>query len=190
MASPRTRSQEPRDRERNARLADWIAREKIAYLNVVARRKGAPEWQIDDVVQSGLANFFRAFPGPDVREKALAYCARCVASEASKARRRQARKESHDTPIPELVRGDFVGTEDAVALADDGAVDPAARAVERERIAELRARLSGLPEDQRALLALVAAGYGHAEIARMSGLSERQIRKRIHKANRSLGEGG
>lgn len=188
MASPPTRSQEPRDRERNARLADWIAREKVAYLNAVARRSGAPEWQIADVVQSGLANFLRAFPGPEVRGAALAYCACCVSSEASKARRRHARKESHDTPIPARQRGDLLGGAEELALADVDGQDPADTALENERLAELRARLIGLPDDQRAVVILSAAGYAPAEIAELRGLSVRQVRKRIEKANRRLRE--
>lgn len=189
MARPRTPREKRPDGERNARLADWIARERAAYLYAVARRSGAPDWQLADVVQSGLSNFLRAFPGPDVREAALAYCASCVASEASKARRRYARKESHNSSIPERERGDLAGSAAEVALADVEALEPADIVVERARIAELRKLLAELPEDQRAVVILSAAGYAAAEIAQLRGLSERQVRKRIEKANRRLREG-
>jgi RNA polymerase sigma factor (sigma-70 family) len=188
MASPRTRSQEPRDRERNVRLADWIAREAMTYLNVVARRAGAPEWQLDDVVQSGIADFLRGFPGPDVREKALAYCGRCVASQASKARRRFARKESHEAPVPEREGGEVLGGVDEVTLRDGEGLDPAEAIVEHERLVELGRRLEELPEDQRAILFLGALGYGLEEIAKLRGLSVRQVRKRVEAANRRLRE--
>jgi len=190
MARPRTPGQKNPDHERNTRLAEWLAREKRAYLRAVARRTGAPEWQIEDVVQGGLGNFFRAFPGPDVHEAALAYCASCVASEAMKARRRYGRKESHEAPMPERERGDVAATAEDLALLDVDSQDPAEAIIERERIDGLRDRLAELPDDQRAVLVLAAAGYGIAEIGKRCDLSERQVRKRIEKANRHLREGG
>ena len=186
MASPRTRNQELRDRERNERLADWIAREKLTYLNAVARRSGAPDWQIADVVQSALTNFFRAYPGPDVPEAALAYCARCVATESWKARRRHARKEGHETPVPERERNDRLGTGEELGLVDPDWLDPLDTVIEHERIEALRQRLAELPDDQRTVVALAAAGYSPAEIAELRGLSVRQVRKRIEKGNRRL----
>lgn len=182
MARPRTPSERNPD-ERNARLAEWLVGEKLSYLRAVAVRCGAPEWQLDDVVQGALLNFYRAFPGPDVREKALAYCAACVASETSKARRRYARKESRQEAMPEREGGE------PLAIRDESAVDPAEAMVERERVVSLRGRLDQLPADQRAVVLLAAAGYGPAEIAMLRGLTVRQVRKRIEKANRALRDG-
>lgn len=184
MARPRTPSEHSPDSGPNARLADWIAREKGAYLRATARRAGAPEWKLEDVVQAGLLDFCRAFPGPDIREKALAYCAACVASEASKARRRYARKESNESAMPERAE-----TFEPVALEDPAAADPADAVIERERLAQLRERVQALPNDQRAVIVLAAAGYSPAEIAELRGLTVRQVRKRIEKANRRLREG-
>lgn len=183
MARPRTPSERNPDDKRNARLAEWLTREKRAYLRAVAVHSGAPEWQLDDVVQGALLNFYRAFPGPDVREKALAYCAACVVSETSKARRRYARKESREEAMPERESGA------ALAVVDENAEDPAEAVVERERVARLRSRLQRLPADQRAVILLGAAGYAPAEIAKLRGLTVRQVRKRIEKANRTLRDG-
>lgn len=182
MARPRTPSDRNPDDERNARLAEWLVSEKHSYLRAVAVRRGAPEWQLDDVVQGALLNFYRAFPGPDVRERALAYCAACVASETSKARRRYARKESREQAMPERESGE------PLAILDENAEDPADAVVERERVARLRSRLEELPPDRRAVILLAAAGYAPAEIAELRGLTVRQVRKRIEKANRSLSE--
>ncbi|MQA74175.1 MAG: sigma-70 family RNA polymerase sigma factor [Solirubrobacterales bacterium] len=181
MARPRTPSERNPDGERNARLTEWLMTEKRQYLRAVAVRAGAPEWQLEDVVQGALLSFYRSFPGPDVPEKALAYCAACMASETSKARRRYARKESREQAMPERpVSGE------SEPIRDEGAADPAEAVLEGERIAELRRRLERLPADQRAVLLLAAAGYGPAEIAMLRGLTVRQVRKRIEKANRAL----
>jgi RNA polymerase sigma factor (sigma-70 family) len=182
MPRPQTPSERNPDDERNTRLTEWLATEKRSYLRAVAVRSGAPEWQLADIVQSALLNFYRAFPGPDVREKALAYCAACVVSEVSKARRRYARKEIREHAMPEHESGE------PVAIADDCVEDPAEAAIEAERLASLRQRLAKLPADQRAVILLAAAGYGPAEIAQLQGLTVRQVRKRIEKANRALRE--
>ncbi|MGH2986888.1 MAG: sigma factor-like helix-turn-helix DNA-binding protein [Solirubrobacterales bacterium] len=50
-------------------------------------------------------------------------------------------------------------------------------------------RLERLPADQRAVILLAAAGYSPTEIAAFRGLTVRQVRKRIEKANRALREG-
>jgi RNA polymerase sigma factor (sigma-70 family) len=186
MPRPRTPNERRRDEQRNARLANWIAREKASYLAAVAWRAGAPKWLSEDVVQSGLTSFVRAFPGPDIREAALAYCAKCVASEASKACRRYGRKESREAPMRTSERNDLVGTIEEIAMVDDDAADPADMVVERERLAALRELLGELPADQRAVVFLSAAGYAPREIAELRGLTERQVRKRIEKANRRL----
>lgn len=182
MPRPKTPSERNPDDERNARLSEWLGREKVSYLRAVAVRSGAPEWLLTDILQTALLNFYRAFPGPDSPEKALAYCAACVVSETSKARRRYARKEGHEDAIPEREGGE------QALIGDESATDPAEAAIEAERIATLRERLNALPEDQRAVVVLAAAGYRPAEIAELRGLSLRQVRKRIEKANRALGE--
>ena len=181
MARPRTPSEKRQYDERNAGLVEWLVREKSAYLHGVAVCAGAPSWRLEDVVQAGLLDFYRAFPGPEVHEAALAYCAACVASQASKARRRYARKESHETGVLEHAE-----TREQAAVSDHGVRDPAEQVVERERIADLRERVAQLPEDQRAVVVLAAAGYSPAEIAELRDLSLRQVRKRIEKANRRL----
>jgi RNA polymerase sigma factor (sigma-70 family) len=183
MARPQTPNERSPENERNARLTEWLATEKRSYLLATARRAGAPEWQLQDVVQAGLLDFYRAFPGPDVPPKALAYCAACVASQARKARRRFARKESREQAMP--VRFD---TGESLSIKDLDSPDPADLVGERDRHECLRARLDALSDEQRAVVILAAAGYGPAEIAEIRGLSVRQVRKRIEKANRRLRE--
>jgi RNA polymerase sigma factor (sigma-70 family) len=182
MPRPQNPSERSPANDRNARLAERLATTKHSYLQSTARRAGAPDWQVEDVVQAGLLDFYRAFPGPDVPAKALGYCAACVASQARKARRRYSRKEGNEQPMPEFETGD------PISMADTTVVDPAEAVVDGERVGFLRARLSQIPEDQRAVILLAAAGYNPGEIAQLRGLTTRQVRKRIEKANRRLRE--
>jgi RNA polymerase sigma factor (sigma-70 family) len=175
-----------RDPERNARLVDYLARERWAWLCAVARRSGIESHAVDDVVQSALLDVLRSFPGPDEpRNVVAAYAARCVQTEAWKLHRRLARKEGRLAPLPERARGDR-GTTEEVNIADPSAPDVLEVVIASEASREAQAVLEALPQDQRATLLLRAAGFGPAEIAQRLNLSPRGVRKRIEKANRRL----
>jgi RNA polymerase sigma factor (sigma-70 family) len=73
-------------------------------------------------------------------------------------------------------------------LPDPEASDPLDLAIAREEVEELRLALLELPDEQRAVLVLTAAGFGHSEISARLGLSERAVRKRVERANRTLRE--
>jgi len=69
--------------------------------------------------------------------------------------------------------------------------DPAQDAT-RERAREALEALAGLPERQRRLLALKAAGYSYDEIAAIEGISWRTVDRQLRRARARLaaGEGG
>jgi len=181
------KSTNPRvDEERNRRLTDHLARDRADFLALVARVAGARGDVVEDVVQSALLDVLRSFPGPDDRRAVAAYAARCVQHQVAKTRRRFDRKESHNAPMPDLRLKDTTETRIEVGLADGDAPDPADAALAREGASELLELVLELPLDQRAVLLLSAAGYGPSESAQILGLSERQVRKRIEKANREL----
>lgn len=183
------REQPRSDRERGRRNRDWVewlARERVLGLRIVARRNGIADQDAEDVVQTALANLLRSFPGPDDRDAVFSYACRAVQNTARKSHRRFQRKESHNLAIAgerdDLETGER--TVFAPSAPSDG--DPLERVIEREAAGELRATLATLPTDQRTALALSAAGYSNAEIAEALGLSVRATRKRIGRGNRAL----
>lgn len=188
MADREQRRSDEERLSRNRAWIEWLAREQHLGLRAVALRHGIAAQDVDDVIQTALANVLRAFPGPDERNAAFSYAARAVQNTALKAHRRAQRKESHNVAIgaerPEREEPRGV----VHALFDRSQGDPLERAIEREAATELGARLAALPSEQRTALALSAAGYGVAEIAEALGLSERATRKRIERGNRALRE--
>lgn len=188
MGNPRTRQGERVDRQRNREVVDALARRRWNSLRAVARRHGIPTDHIDDVVQAALLATLRSFPGPDDSESAYRYAAACVQSEAWKARRRFARKESHQRPLPEGDSGDRAGTRSEIPLLDVDASDPADIAIAHEGARQAHDLLLELPPDQRAVLLLGAAGFGTREIAERLGISPRAVRKRVERGNRRLRE--
>jgi RNA polymerase sigma factor (sigma-70 family) len=173
--------------EQNARHCAWLAREEWAYLARIARRRGAPADEVDDVVQDGLVDVLRSFAGPDDdAEKIRAFAGRCVERRALKRWRRARRKEDQLSPLPELDLGDVVGTTIAKSVADEDAIDPAEAFLTSEEVSMERELLLELPEDQRAALVLRAAGYSTEEICRRLDVSPRALRKRVTKANERL----
>lgn len=177
-----------RDPERNARLVDYLARKRWSWLCAVARRSGVASEGIDDVVQSALLDVLRSFPGPEEVGHVAAYAARCVQTEAWKLHRRRARKEGRLGRLAEQDRGDSLGTSQEIGVVDDTAPDPLESVIASEASREAVAVLQTLPEDQRGVLLLRAAGFDTAEIAERLELSVRGVRKRIEKANRRLRE--
>jgi RNA polymerase sigma factor (sigma-70 family) len=175
-----------RDPDRNAHLVDYLARERYGWLCAIAQRWGASPQSVDDIVQSAMVDVLRSFPGPDERNLVAAYAARCVRNQVFKANRRHGRKESRNRPMPARAASDVGGTETEFGIAEASQPDPLELVIETESAEEARALLAELPEDQLTVLVLVAAGYGHAEIAERTGLSLRGVRKRVWKANQRL----
>src|SRR4051794_14104022 len=104
MAERATRA--PEDAERNARLCDWLARDRRAKLVAIVHRHGIAPQDVDDVIQDALLDVLRSFPGPDHRDYASAYAARCVERRALKRHRRISRKEAPLSPLPGPRAGD------------------------------------------------------------------------------------
>lgn len=175
-----------RDPNRNTHLADYLARERYGWLCAIAQRWGASPQAVDDIVQSAMVDVLRSFPGPDERGAVAAYAARCVQNQVFKAARRHGRKESRNRPMPAHEGSDVGGTETEVGIAEASQPDPLELVIEAESAEETRELLAELPEDQLTVLLLVAAGFGHAEIAERTGFSLRGVRKRVWKANQRL----
>lgn len=179
-----------RDPQKNAHLVDYLARERHAFLCAVARREGIEPQAVDDVVQSALFDVLRSFPGPHETHYATAYAARCVRSEAWKHHRRHARKESRNVPPNERERSDLLGTPVDLGLAEPSESDPLEIVIAGEASRDERELLMALPQDQRTVLLLIAAGLSHEEVAERLGISMRGVRKRVGRANRRLRELG
>jgi RNA polymerase sigma factor (sigma-70 family) len=168
---PQTRDQALR------RLLDDFARTETGRLRGVAGRAGLGGPARDDAVQQGFLAFPRSFPGdPDDRACAFSYLARSVQTAAwhilradgRHERRVAAARAAHEPAGPDLLEGRLAADE----------------------VEWARALLSQLPAEERAVLFLGAAGFSPEEIAERLGLSKRQVRKRVTKANRRLRELG
>jgi RNA polymerase sigma factor (sigma-70 family) len=177
-----------RDPDRNAPLVDYLARERYGWLAALAQRWGADPDSVDDVVQSALLDVLRSFPGPHERSYVVAYAARCVRNRVFKLHRRHSRKESRNAPLPSRESSDRLGSEEELGLADPSAPGPFELLLSSESRAEARELLARLPEQELTILLLIAAGYSHAEVSELTGLSPRTIRKRVNRANRRLAE--
>lgn len=157
-------------------------------LRAFARQVGAPPNDVDDVVQSALVNFIRFYPGEaGDYQGAKRYLFSCIASATSKLHRRNFRKPT-PAPLPgvDRARDTLHPSKDTEQVSLLTAPGPDEIVIDRVLDAELRALLEHLPAEQTACLLLGAAGYGLAEIAERLGLSERQVRKRVGKANAKL----
>ncbi len=186
MSAHSHHAQRPDDQVRTAELAEWIARNEPARLRAVARRYGVPASELDDVVQSALADFLRAFPGPHDTAHALSYTFRCVQNRSLKYHRWRGRRQA---PLVDLSRpgdGEWQGGPDPIDSLAGEAVDPLERVIDREDLGEALVLLSELPTQLRQVVALRGLGYSPAEVAALTGLSHRAVRKRIGRANRML----
>ncbi len=157
-------------------------------LRGVAYNAGARDDQLDEAVQQGFAQLMSAFPGdPSDLLGVRRYLVRCVQSATWKLLRTERRRARW--LVAETASDRF--DERAGDASRTEGVDPAEpleRVVEREALARERELLAQLPEEWRAVLLLSAAGFGTAEIASTLGLSTRQVRKRVEKANSRLRE--
>ena len=169
-----------------AELADRFARERQAALAAVARRQGVTGGAVEDVVQDGLLGFIQSFRGDTEDELgAWRYLCRAVQTRAWRHHRTARRRPIHRSLDEEV--GD---TDRSPSLADlvvdIESPDPLERTITDARVVERRELFAQLPADWRAVLALGALGYGSSEIARLLGMSERQVRKRVQKAHARL----
>jgi RNA polymerase sigma factor (sigma-70 family) len=157
-------------------------------LRGVAYNAGARGEQIEEAVQQGFAQLMSAFPGdPADLDGVRRYLVRCVQSSAWKILRSDRRRERWVAAERERDRFEQRAGDVARSEGIDGA-EPFERVLAREALVGARELLRQLPEEWAAVLLLSAAGYGTAEIARRLGLSTRQVRKRVEKANARLAE--
>lgn len=169
---------DPQTRDQALRLLlDDLARTETARLRSVAGRSGLRGSARDDAVQQGFLAFLRSFPGdPADRAGAFSYLARSV-----------------QTAAWHILRAD--GRHERRVAAARSAYEPAGGdllegALAAEGVGRARTLLAGLPPEERAVLFLGAAGFSPEEIGERLGLSKRQVRKRVTKANRRLRELG
>jgi RNA polymerase sigma factor (sigma-70 family) len=150
-----------------AAVAERIACEERRRLLSLARSRAASPQDAEDAVQEALLGLVQT--GPSDRAEAFSYAARSVVNRTHKQARRRQRRPT--TPLGEA----------ALAAVPD---DVHAQVERRETIAGLR-RVN--PDWMRALYA-VGLGLSHEEVRRATGLSERQVRRRITKARAKLRE--
>jgi RNA polymerase sigma factor (sigma-70 family) len=155
----------------SARAAEAVARNAGERLYRLARSWTRCDEDAEDVVQAALLGVVRL--GPDDPDEAFSYAAKSVVHLAMKIHRQRQRK-------PTLRLTENIAANQAAPYDLEG--DVAAR----ETIAELRRQVK--PDVLRALYAR-GLGLEPAEIATATGLSERQVRKRIEKGRRALREG-
>jgi RNA polymerase sigma factor (sigma-70 family) len=168
--------------------AERVAEQSFDMLRGVAYNAGARGEQIEEAVQQGFAQLMSAFPGdPSDSLGVRRYLVRCVQSAAWKILRTDRRRERWLAIEGERGRlEEWAG--DAVRIEGVDAGEPLERLLAREALAGARELLRQLPEEWAAVLLLSAAGYGTSEIAERLGLSNRQVRKRVQKANARLDE--
>jgi len=138
----------------------------------------------EDAVQTACLGFLRTFDPVAAYggvDGAYRYLAAATAHAASKLVRGDQRRLRALPPEPPL-EDELHALDRAVA---DGA-DPCDLLLSQEEAAELRRRLKELPEEWQAVLVARAAGFAAREIQAALGLTERQYRKRVEKANRQL----
>jgi RNA polymerase sigma factor (sigma-70 family) len=167
-----------------------IAEDSYDWLRGAAYNAGARGEQIEEAVDEGFARLMSAFPGdpgdlPGVRR----YLVRCVQSAAWNMLRTERRRERW---LASEVERDRFDKRAADTTRSDGVDrgEPIERVLDAEILEDARELLGQLPEEWVAVLLLTAAGYGTAEVAQELGLSTRQVRKRIQKANARLRELG
>ena len=134
----------------------------------------------------GLLGFIQSFRGdPEDELGAWRYLCRAVQTRAWRHHRTARRRPIHRSLDEEV--GD---TDRSPSLADlvvdIESPDPLERTIADARVVERRELFAQLPADWRAVLALGALGHGPREIARLLGMSERQVRRRVHKAHARL----
>lgn len=165
-----------------------IAETSSNMLRGVAYNAGARGEQIEEAVQQGFAQLMSAFPGdPGDSRGVRCYLVRCVQSAAWKILRTDSRRERW--LAIESGRDRFEQRAGDVARSEGvDPREPLGLVVACEALTDARELLRQLPEEWAAVLLLSAAGYGTAEIAERLGLSKRQVRKRVQKANARLHE--
>jgi RNA polymerase sigma factor (sigma-70 family) len=157
-------------------------------LRGVAYNAGARGEQIEEAVQQGFAQLMSAFPGdPDDLVGVSRYLVRCVQSAAWKILRTDRRRERWLAIEGERDRLEQRAGDPTRSEGVD-ATEPIERVLAREALLDARGLLQELPEEWAAVLLLSAAGYCTSEIAKRLGLSNRQVRKRVEKANARLAE--
>jgi RNA polymerase sigma factor (sigma-70 family) len=137
----------------------------------------------DDAVQSACLGFLSSFD-PDQMYGGLAgalrYLATATENAAAKIARGDRRRLRGLPPAAHIVDG-----RDPLELAQSDA-DVEGVVLRREEAEEAKRLLKGLPADQRAVLIGRAAGLEPEELQEALGLTPRQYRKRVEKANRTL----
>lgn len=168
--------------------AGKIAAGSSDMLRAVAYNAGARGEQVDEAVQQGFAQLMSAFPGdPGDLVSVRQYLVRCVQSSVWKIQRTDRRRERWLVTDSERDRLDQRAG-DGVRADGVDAGEPFERVIAQEALAGARELIQQLPEEWAVVLLLGAAGYGTAEIAERLGLSTRQVRKRVGKANARLDE--
>ena len=166
-------------------ILEQLIRERGEQLRRVAGSIAGPA-QAEDAVQNACLGFLRWYDPAtsyDGLDGAFRYLATATANSAAKLLRGDRRRTAG---LPPVSRAD--PDNDPLERVPSRGPEPLDAVIRHQDVAKARAALAELPTDWRTIVVARAAGFGPGEIQRSAGLTDRQYRKRIEKANRLLGE--
>jgi RNA polymerase sigma factor (sigma-70 family) len=179
-------SRRPVDPERSAAaILEFLVRERGNRLLRLARRVAGRD-HAEDAVQMACLGFLRSYDlaaSYDGIEGAFRYLAAATANSAAKLLRSDRRRLAALPPADPVDE-----TGGPIGSVPSRTPDPLEMALSYERATKARAALADLPSECRVIVVARAAGYEPREIQQSMGLTERQYRKRVEKANRHLAE--
>ena len=170
-------------KDQDAALRGFIERHG-ATLGALAARNAPRPSDGEDVVQESLLRLIRQGPPLERENEALAWV-RVVIMRLAWRSGRHSQYDRRLRDSSQIARGRGEPVDFAEVVAGE-AEDPLVRAIETEEAAEQILALRLCRAQERTVLALVGAGYGHREIALRTGLSARQIRKRSEHGRRKV----
>lgn len=163
-------------------LAERLFASEHERLRKIALRHGPTGADPEDVVQAAFDVFLRKF---DLSEReAVGWLVTTTIRLAWRAIRTEERRREAPEPRPPA------GGEDeqfVYRVAGEGD-DPLERVLALECAAVRASEFRRLREVDRIVLVLGASGYQPREIAEMTGLSRRQVRRSVERANRALAQ--
>ncbi len=161
-------------------LAERLFPSEHEHLTRLALRHGPAGADPEDIVQAAFDVFLRRF---DLSEReAVGWLVTTTIRLAWRAIRTEQRRREAAEPRPPAAGEDeqFV-----YRVAGEGD-DPLERVLALEAAAERASEFRRLRDVDRLVVGLRASGYSPREIARVTGLSSRQVRRSVERANGAL----
>ena len=173
-------SPEQRRAARARELAAALYSEHYAELRAAARGHCGKWADPEDALQEALAIFIASFD-PDAGSPPLPWLRltlKRLCWAAAQQRRTEARVGIAGSGSDALEQS----VSSKVAIGDD----PADTAVRTERVRAMGEAMVQLPSEQRRTISLFAVGYSYSEIAGLTGVSPKQVDRRLQGARTAL----